>query len=143
MQHERHAQMNASHQPVGEGQCLRSKLGTERSEVCLASFRPNANRNRKGTCETRTRSIFTQAPSVTAAHTCLPCHRLAAARSRLGSDSPLDCHSLPRRRFATSRREAKIQPHGYTQNVQLKKPSPVGEGGSRRLTDEVSFSDSL
>ena len=28
-----------------------------------------------------------------------PC--LAAARSRLGSDSHLDCHSLPRRRFAT------------------------------------------
>ena len=30
---------------------------------------------------------------------------LAAARSRRGSDSPPDCHSLPRRRFATSRRK--------------------------------------
>ena len=28
-----------------------------------------------------------------------PC--LAAARSRRGSDSPPDCHSIPRRRFAT------------------------------------------
>ena len=36
-------------------------------------------------------------PSVTAA----PCHRLAAARSRRGSDSPPGCHSTPRRRFAT------------------------------------------
>ena len=27
---------------------------------------------------------------------------LTAVRSRLGSDSPPDCHSLPRRRFATS-----------------------------------------
>ena len=33
--------------------------------------------------------------------------------------------------------------HGYAQNGRLKKPSPVGEGGSRRLTDEVSFSDTL
>ena len=31
-----------------------------------------------------------------------PC--LAAARSRSGSDSPPDCHSLPERRFATRRR---------------------------------------
>ena len=29
------------------------------------------------------------------------CHLLAAARSRRGSDSPPDCHSIPRRRFAT------------------------------------------
>ena len=36
-------------------------------------------------------------PSVTAS----PCHRLAAARSRRGSDSPPGCHSMPRRRFAT------------------------------------------
>ena len=36
-------------------------------------------------------------PSVTAS----PCHRLAAARSRRGSDSPPGCHSTPRRRFAT------------------------------------------
>ena len=28
-------------------------------------------------------------------------HRLAAARSRRGSDSPPGCHSAPRRRFAT------------------------------------------
>jgi len=34
------------------------------------------------------------------------CHPLAAARSRLGSDSPPDCHSLPRRRFATHRRRS-------------------------------------
>ena len=36
-------------------------------------------------------------PSVTAS----PCHRLAAARSRRGSDSPPGCHGAPRRRFAT------------------------------------------
>ena len=30
------------------------------------------------------------------------CHRLAAARSRRGSDTTPWCHSLPRRRFATS-----------------------------------------
>ena len=36
-------------------------------------------------------------PSVTAS----PCHRLAAARSRRGSDSLPGCHSTPRRRFAT------------------------------------------
>ena len=30
-----------------------------------------------------------------------PYSRLAAARSRRGSDSPPDCHSIPRRRFAT------------------------------------------
>ena len=30
-------------------------------------------------------------------------HRLAAARARRGSDSPPDCHSIPRRRYATSR----------------------------------------
>ena len=29
---------------------------------------------------------------------------LAAARSRSGSDSPPDCHSIPSRRFATSMR---------------------------------------
>ena len=32
------------------------------------------------------------------------CHRLAAARSRRGSDSPPGCHSTPRRRFATLHR---------------------------------------
>ena len=31
----------------------------------------------------------------------IPLPRLAAARSRRGSDSPPDCHSIPRRRFAT------------------------------------------
>ena len=36
--------------------------------------------------------------SVGYADTCL-----AAARAHRGSDSPPDCHSLPRRRFATSR----------------------------------------
>ena len=34
------------------------------------------------------------------------CHRLAAARSRSGSDTAPWCHSLPSRRFATSQREA-------------------------------------
>jgi hypothetical protein len=33
-----------------------------------------------------------------------PYSRLAAARSRRGSDSPPDCHSIPRRRFAFSLR---------------------------------------
>ena len=32
-------------------------------------------------------------------------HRLAAARSRLGSDSPPDCHSLPRRHYVTFSKE--------------------------------------
>ena len=32
-------------------------------------------------------------------------HRLAAARSRHGSDSPLDCYSLPCRHFATLKEE--------------------------------------
>ena len=32
------------------------------------------------------------------------CHRLAAARSRRGSDSPPGCHSTPRRRFAALHR---------------------------------------
>ena len=32
--------------------------------------------------------------------TASPCHRLAAARSRRGPDSPPGCHSIPRRRFA-------------------------------------------
>ena len=32
-------------------------------------------------------------------------HRLAAARSRSGSDSPPDCHSLPCRHFATPKEE--------------------------------------
>ena len=31
----------------------------------------------------------------------LKVHRLASARSRSGSDSPQDCHSIPSRRFAT------------------------------------------
>ena len=31
----------------------------------------------------------------------IPRPYLAAARSRRGSDSPPDCHSIPRRRFAT------------------------------------------
>ena len=35
-----------------------------------------------------------------------PC--LAAARSRSGSDSPPDCHSLPERRFATRRRRLSL-----------------------------------
>ena len=47
-------------------------------------------------------AVFTYAGS--------PCHnvalRLAAARSRSGSDTPPACHSLPSRRFATSQREA-------------------------------------
>ena len=36
--------------------------------------------------------------------------RLAAARSRSGSDSPLDCHSRPSRRFATPLGKAKKSP---------------------------------
>ncbi len=32
---------------------------------------------------------------------------LAAARSRRGSDSPPDCHSIPRRRFATQEKPGK------------------------------------
>ena len=39
---------------------------------------------------------------------------LAEARSRLGSDSPPDCHSLPRRRFATRLGEAWCVPLKYT-----------------------------
>ena len=40
------------------------------------------------------------------------CHRLAAARSRHGSDNTLCCHSLPWRRFATQR-ERLILPLRY------------------------------
>ena len=40
----------------------------------------------------------------------IACHRLAAARSRSGSDTTLWCHSLPLRRFATSRRKAILSP---------------------------------
>ena len=46
----------------------------------------------------RRRFLFATSLSVGSADTCL-----AEARSRLGSDSPPDCHSLPRRRFATRR----------------------------------------
>ena len=35
--------------------------------------------------------------------------RLAAARSRRGSDSPPDCHSLPRRHFATPEEEPTLK----------------------------------
>ena len=38
------------------------------------------------------------------------CHRLAAARSCSGSDTTPWCHSLPLRRFATSRRKAMLPP---------------------------------
>ena len=70
---------------VTKGSCRRRRLkGSERCR--FAERYPVARQN-----------VHLLIPSVTAS----PCHRLAAARSRRGSDSPPGCHSMPRRRFAT------------------------------------------
>ena len=71
---------------VIKGSCRRRRLrGSERHGF---AERPPA--------EVR-QNVHLLIPSVTAS----PCHRLAAARSRRGSDSLPGCHSTPRRRFAT------------------------------------------
>ena len=56
------------------------------------------------TIDTRRRPMVARRPL---RHLLRKCHRLAAARSRRGSDSPPGCHSTPRRRFATLRRGGK------------------------------------
>ena len=69
------------------------------------------------------------------------CHRLAEAEGRLGSDSPPGCHSLPRRRFATSsdggisythlETTSSVSPPMYNCTLYLYSgdpPSPTGEG---------------
>ena len=71
---------------VTKGSCRRRRL--MRSEGRRSAQHPPA--------EVR-QNLRLLIPSVTAA----PCHRLAAARSRRGSDSLPGCHSTPRRRFAT------------------------------------------
>ena len=122
---------------------MRSKLGTERSEVCLASSRPNANRKRTGTRETRTRSIFTQAPSVTAAHTCLPCH--LPPQGGLFTTPRLRTKRAVKRAFSSGRRGtalavdevyySKRKSEGDTSSVSLRLP-PVSLrlGHTRALT---------
>ena len=52
------------------------------------------------------------------------CAGLAAARSLLGSDSPPDCHSIPRSRFATSPRR-----RGFYRRAVL---APTATYGSRK-----------
>ena len=70
---------------VTKGSCRRRRL--KGSERCRFAERPPT---------VVRQNVHLLIPSVTAS----PCHRLAAARSRRGSDSPPGCHSIPRRRFA-------------------------------------------
>ena len=51
-------------------------------------------------------------------------HRLAAARSRRGSDSPPGCHSTPRRRFATLVTKGRLENAETWQQPRNKNPSP-------------------
>ena len=53
---------------------------------------------------------------------------LAAARSRRGSDSPPDCHSLPRRRFATLKGEPRWVRWRDPSLPAPPCPAPVGRG---------------
>ena len=70
------------------------------------------------------------------------CHRLAAARSRSGSDTTVWCHSLPSRRFATSRREAMIALRYPLSELKWRPPHPSAFGWHllrwRRLWDGQS-----
>ena len=43
----------------------------------------------------KAKSVILRTLRITPSVTATPCHPLAAARSTRGSDSPLDCHSLP------------------------------------------------
>ena len=70
---------------VTKGSCRRRRL--KGSERCRFAERYQMARQ----------NVHLLIPSVTAS----PRHRLAAARSRRGSDSPPGCHGAPRRRFAT------------------------------------------
>ena len=72
-----------------------------------------------------------------------PCHnvalRLAAARSRSGSDTPPACHSLPSRRFATSRRGATVPPQAG-RYASVKKQKGDTRGGYLLLFHVFTFS---
>ena len=73
--------------PPGGRWILRSKRRKEPARVLSSSHQQLQSK--------ATRTLL-QSPTAPA---------LVATRSLLGSDSPLDCHSIPRSRFATSRRE--------------------------------------
>jgi len=116
--------------PPGGRWILRSKRRKEPARVLFSSYQRLQNK--------ATRALL-QSPTAPA---------LVATRSLLGSDSPPDCHSIPRSRFATSRREPLrvrlpylLQYFGFREKrsgAVEPEPSPAGEGGSRRLTDEES-----
>ena len=79
--------------PPGGRWILRSKRRKEPARVLSSSHQQLQNK--------ATRTLL-QSPTAPA---------LVATRSLLGSDSPLDCHSIPRSRFATSRREpSRVRP---------------------------------
>ena len=74
-------------------------------------------------------------PKVSSLHTAVAF--LAAARSRFGSDSPPDCHSLPKRRdgrFLHSKIFMRKKPIRFRRY-----PSPTGEGfiSSRRYASDT------
>ena len=92
----------------GEGACVRKQKVTQgfqnnarallQSRICSTapSWREPLKVRLQGDVSGTSRSgIVTPSPSPSAPP------RLTAVRSRLGSDSHLDCHSLPRRRFTT------------------------------------------
>jgi len=79
--------------PPGGRWILRSKRRKEPARVLFSSYQRLQNK--------ATRTLL-QSPTAPA---------LVATRSLLGSDSPPDCHSIPRSRFATSRREpSRVRP---------------------------------
>ena len=55
----------------------------------------------------------------------LRCRRLTAARSRRGSDSPPDCHSLPRRHSATPEEEPSLCTDTKTRGRQHSRPYKI------------------
>ena len=91
-----------------KGSCRRRRL--KGSERCRFAERYQMARQ----------NVHLLIPSVTAS----PCHRLAAARSRRGSDSPPGCHSMPRRRFATLVTKGRLENAETWQQLRNKNPSP-------------------
>ena len=61
--------------------------------------------------------------------------RLAAARSRSGSDSHLGCHSIPSRRFTTSRKEPLCYSCGKQPHLHNTLSLPAEGGGLRSKTE--------
>ena len=82
--------------PPGGRWILRSKRRKEPARALFSSHQRLQNK--------ATRALL-QSPTAPA---------LVATRSLLGSDSPPDCHSIPRSRFATSRREPSRVPARVT-----------------------------